>query len=161
MMQNKNMEVERMRTEAIAIYKYDELSDEGKEKALEGLYDLNVDYEWWQFVYEDAEMVGIEISEFDIDYSTIKGLLTMGVHESAQAIIDNHGRACDTHKLALDYYRQKRRFSPYDREEWNRALLEEYLVILKKEFEYLTSEEAIVETIRANDYEFTEDGKLH
>ena len=31
---------------------------------------------------------------------------------------------------------------------------------LKKEYEYQTSEEAIIETINANDYEFTEDGEL-
>ena len=31
---------------------------------------------------------------------------------------------------------------------------------LEKEYEYLTSEEAIIESIKANEYEFTEDGKL-
>ena len=32
---------------------------------------------------------------------------------------------------------------------------------LQTEYEYLTSEEAIIETIEANDYEFTADGKLY
>jgi len=33
--------------------------------------------------------------------------------------------------------------------------------MLQKEYEYETSEEAIVETIKANEYEFTEDGNLY
>jgi len=37
---------------------------------------------------------------------------------------------------------------------------EEYLSLLRQEYEYLTSKDAIVETIQANDYEFTEEGKL-
>jgi len=32
---------------------------------------------------------------------------------------------------------------------------------LSNEFDYLTSEDAIIETIEANDYYFTEDGKLN
>jgi hypothetical protein len=31
---------------------------------------------------------------------------------------------------------------------------------LEKEYEYLTSDESIIETIHANEYEFTEDGKI-
>jgi hypothetical protein len=32
---------------------------------------------------------------------------------------------------------------------------------IQNEFEYLQSKEAIIETIKANDYDFTEDGKLY
>jgi hypothetical protein len=32
---------------------------------------------------------------------------------------------------------------------------------LETEYDYLTSEEAIIETIEANEYEFTEDGELY
>jgi predicted transcriptional regulator len=32
--------------------------------------------------------------------------------------------------------------------------------MLQKEYEYLTSEEAIIETIEANEYEFTEKGEM-
>ena len=40
-------------------------------------------------------------------------------------------------------------------------LVDRLRIILQKEYEYQTSEEAIIETIKANDCEFTEDGKLH
>jgi hypothetical protein len=41
-----------------------------------------------------------------------------------------------------------------------RALLEEYLVTLRKEEEYQLSEEVVDELLISNGYEFTEDGKI-
>jgi hypothetical protein len=41
-----------------------------------------------------------------------------------------------------------------------RSLLEDYRIMLQKEYEYLTSEETIIETIEANEYEFTEKGEM-
>jgi hypothetical protein len=38
------------------------------------------------------------------------------------------------------------------------AMLEEYIVLLRKEYEYLTSRDAIIETIMANEYLFDESG---
>lgn len=45
--------------------------------------------------------------------------------------------------------------------DFRRALQEDYASILQQEYEYLTSEEAIRETIEANDYEFTDDLKIY
>ena len=45
--------------------------------------------------------------------------------------------------------------------EFRRSILEDYRIILQTEFEYLTSEEAIVEIIEANEYEFTADGHIY
>lgn len=44
-------------------------------------------------------------------------------------------------------------------EDFKKSILEDYRIILRKEYEYLTSEEAIIETLEANGYEFTEEGK--
>lgn len=41
-----------------------------------------------------------------------------------------------------------------------KALLEDYMIILKKEYDWLTSREEIVSTIKANEYFFKEDGTL-
>ena len=41
-----------------------------------------------------------------------------------------------------------------------KALLNDYLSLLSNEYEYLISDEAIKETITANEYEFYENGKL-
>jgi hypothetical protein len=44
-----------MKTRTINVYEFSELSDEAKEKAIEKLYDINVDYDWWDSNYEDFE----------------------------------------------------------------------------------------------------------
>ena len=44
--------------------------------------------------------------------------------------------------------------------EFLRALLEEYLTILRKEEEYQLSDEVADEMMVANEYEFTEDGGI-
>ena len=41
------------------------------------------------------------------------------------------------------------------------SLLEDYSMILEREIEYLYSDEAVAETIIANGYTFTEDGKIY
>ena len=40
-----------------------------------------------------------------------------------------------------------------------KSLCEDYRILLQHQYEYLTSEEVIIETIEANEYEFTQDGK--
>jgi hypothetical protein len=45
-------------------------------------------------------------------------------------------------------------------EKYTKNLSECYLYMLKNEYEYLTSEKCIIETIEANDYYFTENGKV-
>ena len=173
-----------MRTDytAVTVYTFDELDDEAKEKAIEGFYDLNVDYEWWDFTYEDAADIGLKITGFDIYHHQITGELTEYADNVASAIMEKHGAETGTYKLAnrflleMDIYvdgeRAKNRedytdedyeeeFWDYSTQEFLRALLEEYLSMLRQEYEYLTSEEAIIDTIRANEYEFTKDGKLY
>jgi len=44
-----------MRTfiEEVKVYKFNELSDEAKQKAIENLHDLNTSYDWDQFITDD------------------------------------------------------------------------------------------------------------
>ena len=150
------------------VYKYDELTEEQKDKALEHLWDLNVNYEWWEFTYEDAERAGLAITGFDLDRNKhVDGTLTHSIEDSIEAILSDHGDKTDTYRLAAEY-KTKLVYDEddelVDRDELERdytyALREEYASMLQRESEYLTSKEAIVETIRANDYDFTENGKL-
>ena len=41
---------------------------------------------------------------------------------------------------------------------YKKALLQDYLIILQKEYDYLTSREGIINTIRANEYDFLANG---
>lgn len=56
-------------TREITVYQFDELSDAAKEKAREWYRDGQLDYDWWGFVYEQADTaakhLGIDIDRKD------------------------------------------------------------------------------------------------
>lgn len=162
-----------MKTKSYQVYEFDELSDEAKEKAIQNLADINVDRDWWDSVYYDAENIGLKITSFVLDRSRhAEGKFILPVYTVIQKILDDHGESCETYKTALQFKDVLTEEKQYDEEgyvpveyeeaeeEFLKSLLEDYSIMLQKEYEYLTSDEAIVETIQANDYEFTEDGKL-
>lgn len=183
------------RTTVETLYTFDELSDAAKEKAVEKLYDLNVDYDWWDFVYQDAATIGVEIEGFDIGYrNKIDGKLTESLLDCCKLIRKHHGKGCETFKTAAEYldtyiqvfkvwldaktdddkesweleWSNKDWLAEFESEEeaeevtndFRKAILEDYLSMLRKEYDYKTSEEAIIESIQANEYMFTDDGSL-
>lgn len=147
-----------MRTIQVTLFKFDELSEDAQHRAIAHLADINVDHNWWEYVYEDAARIGLKITGFN-EYKC-EGTLTETVGEVCRRIIKDHGRMCGTHKTALDYYKRKRDGRPIDEDEFLRALLEDYRIMLNSEYEYLTGDEAVAESIRANEYEFTADGAM-
>lgn len=171
-----------MKTVKVKLYEYKELSDEAKEKALEHFADINTDYKWWKSVYSDAEDIGLKITSFELDRgSYCKGDFILDAEEVASAIIKNHGDMCETYKTAsaylkersevidtaekdedgefIDEYKLNNKLNEID-SEFKRSLLEDYRIMLEHEYEYLSSREAIEETIKINDYQFTFDGKI-
>ena len=58
-----------MRTINVNLYQFDELSDVAKQEAITELYDINIDHNWWKFIYEDAKTVGLLITGFDVQSS--------------------------------------------------------------------------------------------
>ena len=169
------------------VYKFEELSDKAKKNALQNLWDLNVDYGWWDYTHDDANTIGMEITSFDLDRHKECNADIYDPQKTAQLILENHGEVCDTYKLAKSFLTEVQPIQEtadlfeddddttreqYDANsdlyddiktletEFKRALCEEYANILQKEYEYLTGEAAIIESIESNDYDFTEDGKL-
>jgi hypothetical protein len=166
-----------MRTETTTrtLYKYGELTEEAKQHAIEKLYDINVDHEWYQFTYEDAENIKLKINGFDIDRASyVKAEFMESAPETAELIVIGHGKECETYKTAKAFLNtlneitgkhQNIEDAPEEEieeaeEEFLKSLCEDYRIMLTKEYEYLTGKEAIIETIEANEYEFTEDGDL-
>lgn len=154
-----------MREHKIKVYKFDELSAEAQEKALQGMRFWDVeDFEWWEFTYEDAKNVGIKITSFDLDRGNITGEFIESAEYTIDKILMDHGPTCDTYITAHNYKKaledQKEDDADDFKHEFLNAILEDYRIILQKEFEYLTSDTHLKETIEANEYEFTEDGKL-
>lgn len=160
-----------MKTIETKVYQFDELSDKAKEKAIEWGRDLNVSHDWWDFICDDASNIGLKITEFDTYRGTIDGKFLTSGADVAREIIKNHGPNCGTYKTAIQFETDKAKIfaNPNDdnndekldelEENFRRSLLEDYILILKNEYEYMTSDEAVIETIRINEYDFTEDGK--
>lgn len=162
------------RTIRTKVYQFSELSEQAKQKAIEWGYDLNVSYDWWESVYEDAENIGLKITGFDIDRASYcQGDFTLSAHEVAANIMRDHGEQCETNKTAQAFLDEVNEIqgnypelegSEYEdkmmdaEEDFKKSLCEDYRIILSKEYDYLTSREAIIESIEANEYEFKADG---
>ena len=166
-----------MRTETTTrtLYKYNELSEDSKQKALEKLWDINVsDSFWYEGTFEDAKTIGAEIVGFDTDrgnYCEMK-FSSNYLIDVAKLITKHHGETCETYKLATNYInsfdkldKDQDQDENYEKlqdlnEDFIAELQNEYLSILRQNYEYLTSKDSIIETIECNEYEFTEDGEL-
>lgn len=159
-----------MKTIETKVYEYDELSDEAKEKAREWYIQGAYDYDWYDFIYDEAKNLGFEIESFDIYHKQIEIKLHDTAENISKKIIAEHGKNCDTHKTAKKYLTELARITKKMKqdesistdeidEEFQQSLAEDYLAMLIAESEYMISEEAIKEMMEANEYTFTADGK--
>ena len=170
-----------MKTIEIKLYSYEELSNEAKQKALNKYAQINVECDWWQSTYEEAENIGLKLIFFDLDRNRhATGKFLLAANEVAQNILNEHGAECETYKTAQSFLNEWQPvFNNYMDEthenyeskesedilseletDFLNSLLEDYSIMLQKECEYLQSEEAILETFTANDYTFEENGKM-
>lgn len=154
--------------ETFNIYKFEELTEELKNKVLTKYWNINVNYDWYQYTYEDMDTVALSCDGFDTDrgnYCTLE--FKINGLETARLIIEHHGESCETFKLAKEFQNAvdgmdegSKEFEDAERD-FLKDLSEEYLSMLRREYEYLTSEEAISETLIANEYEFTDNGSIY
>ena len=159
-------------TETRTVYQYDELpTEKAKDKAREWYCQASSSDEWWEQVYEDAKMVGIKITGFDIDRSSYcKGTFTKAVRTVAEAITNNHGKDCETYKTAAQFLLDFAAL-PVDEdggrdineeddlsEEFKNSILEDYRIMLSHEYDYINSQEYVEDMIRCNEYEFNVNG---
>lgn len=178
---NNNRRAKVMKTVRIKVYSFNELSEEAKIKAVNKLADINVDFEWWVYSYEDAERIGLKITSFGLDRNRhCEGEFILSANEVAQNIINEHGENCKTYKEAVkflelwnpvfaDYMDETSpNFETYGLEnqmldledDFLESILNCYAKMLQDESDYLQSREAIEETILANDYQFLVDGTM-
>ena len=205
------MRVDTVNTE---VFKFDELSEKAQETAIERYREGNLDYEWWDFVYEDATtiagLMGIEIDKiyfsgfssqgdgacFEGSYSYQKGgvkavkdhaPLDKKLHQIAQDLQDIQKKCFYglyasvkqsghySHEYCTDINVSERRTlrDGYETDDYASIADDEAIVEalrdfmrwiykqLEAEYDYLQSDEVIKETIEANDYDFTAEGKLY
>lgn len=154
-----------VKTLHIPVYAFDDLDDDAKEKARNWWRDGALDHDWWDSIYADAETIGLRIKSFDLDRNRhATGEFTQDALSVCEAIIANHGENCETYKTAMEYkgaFRNEQDSDEYEaaRDEFLKALLEDYSIILQHEYEYQLSDQNADEIIRANKYTFTAEGK--
>ncbi len=153
-----------MKTIEIKLYEFKELGKKIQEKVIENLRDINVEHKWYDFTYEDAETIGLKITAFNIDYSPwAKGEFIIDHIEVAEKIFENHGKNCDTYKIAEQF--KEAYYLPdanveLEQMSFLKSILNCYAKMLQSEYEQLTSDEAVIESIEANEYTFEQDGTL-
>ena len=162
-----------MRLITKAVFKYDELSESAKQKAIEQYADIQVDYHWWETIYDDADRIGLKIKSFDTYRRTIDIVYEYNPDDVAFRILKEWGEGTAMYSLA-DYFLasynelkvieddEEQLYDDDDmialNDEFLQRLGEEFLSILISEYEWRTSEESIAECIEANDFEFYENG---
>lgn len=186
-----------MRTKEITLYKFEELSDRAKQRALDNARYWNVDDANWDWHYDEYHFelladIGIEVKKgfyFDLGrswYITPKDIRIIDItkltsacnprphlnwlceigdfaasisyypYRDGKAIIDCNGPCYERHS------RLNRALESL-REDMQQALddtLEKILKSICAQYEYLTSDEAVAESLIANECEFTENGDL-
>lgn len=171
-----------MKTATVTLFAINELTDEVKSKVLDKFRDINVNDHWWDSIYDDAKEIGLKITSFNLDRNRhAKGKFLLAANEVAQNILNYHGENCETYKTASsfmedwqpvfnDYIHMDESSKKHESKEVEEelqemedsfldSLLEDYSIILQKEYEYLMEDKAVEETIIANEYQFLENGK--
>jgi hypothetical protein len=169
-----------MKTVTVTLFAINELTDEVKSKVLDKFREINVDDIWWDGIYDDAKDIGLKITSFDLDRNRhAEGKFLLAANEVAQNILNNHGVSCETYKTASSFMEDwqpifnnymdesSEKYESKEAEEqliemeedFLNSLLEDYSIMLQNQCEYLTTDEAVEETLTINEYQFLENGK--
>ena len=203
-----------MKTIELKLYKFDELSKDAQEKAIENNRDINVHDDWHEFIKEDWINEEIPSRGFEATKIYYSGFWSQGdgamfeyrgitdelfnkfldtmligteplspmrmkwlvnnIHTSVSGRHSGHyhHEGCCSHSIYWEvdngdlhwdtnFYKWLESFG----DDFEAFIVEEYEDIcqdlyrtLEKEYEYFTSDEQIIESLRENNYDFTEDG---
>ena len=175
-----------MRAIEVKLYEFEELSAEARENAIEKNRLMNVEHDWWDWFYEGMAEIGIKINSFDVYYGNI-GITIEDSEQTAIEAIENYPKENEIFKISKEFiadrdalikrlgegndtagYSVKEEFiDEYDEEierleeQYRREIAKEIITWLREDFEYLQTDEAVAETLIANDYEFTEEGQIY
>ena len=176
-----------MRTIEIKAFQFEELDSQTQEKVIENNRTINVDSNFWYECELDnyKHELKIKVNEFDI-YRRKINITIEDSFDTAERIVNFFGKESSMVKTAKIFIKDRdslvkkygegnekegysvkeEYWSEYDEEieyleeEFRREIAEEILSMLTSQYEYEISDDAIKETILANEYEFQEDGEM-
>jgi len=170
-----------MRTIRTKVYQFSELSESAKKKAIEWYLSTNDVSFAWDNTKEDAEQIGLKIESLD-DHRPNTGEFIESAESTAQQIIENHGKHCETYKTAAAFLEDRdelvtkhsdgintNKVAEYNEwefdqecdeleEEFLKSILEDYRIMYNNDIDHENSDEYIIEQITVNGYEFKADG---
>jgi hypothetical protein len=175
-----------METINVKLYSFNELKEDVKNKVIQDNYDINTNYNWWECTYDTFNECGIKINCFDLYRKQIEISNILDWEEIAQNLKNNFGTDTDLHTDSLNFIKERDNlikelgngndkdgysvnydnYDIYDERiieteiEYKRELENNILNWLNSEYEYLISDEAIIETIYANDFKFLNHGAM-
>ena len=144
-----------MKTIELKAYSFNELNERAQQVVIEKERYTTVKYNnWWEWVYEDAKMIGINIAGFDLDHRHISlGYLKDNTIFICEKILKNWGEKTEGYKIADNFKKQYRNASGDEvielENEFHSLMMGVYLNLLKKEYDYLTSDQAIKEELNS------------
>jgi|14BtaG_2_1085337.scaffolds.fasta_scaffold151391_1 hypothetical protein len=147
-----------MKTIELKAYEFSELNEKAKDKVLQEYCSLNVDDDWWwEFCYEDFNTLGLKVNSFDIYRQTIDIEFKNDIKEFCNNIV-NSWNDTDMLNICNDYLANGNNTNKENESYYKKLIAEEVLTSLTNEYDYLISEEAVIERIEANEYYFNEEG---
>jgi len=164
-----------MKTIEIKVYRFEELDKQTKEKVIENYRYINVeDTFWYDWIKEDFIRLGLEIQGFDIGSGNAVKIYINNLEETSKSILHEFGDSVlikQTAKNYLDEYEKiqanfkedediEREVELLD-EQYEKEYSEDILSYLRSNYDWETSDEAIINTIEANEYDFTTEGKIY
>ena len=164
-----------MKTIKIKVYKFDELDKQTKEKVIENYRYINVDNTfWYDCIKEEFNSLGLEIQEFNLDRGNYAKIYIDNLEETSKKIIEEFGDSVLIKQTAKNYINEYEKIQANFKEDEDverelELLDEQYekeysvdiLSYLRSSYDWEISDEAITETIEANDYDFTIEGKIY
>ena len=168
-----------MKTITTTVFTFDELDEDAKETARDWFRQGIYDFDWYDSIYEDAKQVGLIITAFEPD-RYCEANFAESAEETAHLIVDNHGDMCETYKTSDEYLKSRDIIineAPRDDDgefesvlrldddldeldsEYLKSLCEDYRIMLRQEYEYMSSDECVDDNILANEYTFTGTGE--
>ena len=146
-----------MKTIEIKAYEFSELNKKAKDKILCDFIDINTNYDWWDIVYDEFDYLGLKVNSFDIYRQTIDIEFKNDIKDFCNNVINNW-HDTDLVNICDDYLVNENNPNKENESYYKRLIADEVLTALTNEYDYLISEEAVIETIEANEYYFNIDG---
>ena len=164
-----------MKTIEIKVYKFDELDKQTREKVIENYRYINVDNTfWYDWIKEDFIRLGLEIQGFDIGSGNAVKIYIDNLEETSKSILHEFGDSVAIKQTAKNYINEYEKIQANFKEDedierevelldeqYEKEYSEDILSYLRSNYDWEISDEAILETIEANEYDFTTEGKIY